>query len=98
MPNKSMTSVTVAVTGASGSAYAVQLVKSLLEAGIKVNLLMSVAARVVFEMELQETLPGSEQAVKTFFLKYFSAHSEQLKMYGKEDRQKKTSSKLEVFK
>ena len=44
--------VTLAVTGASGSPYFIQLLKNLLLNQVKVNLLLSSAAKIVIKTEL----------------------------------------------
>lgn len=84
--------VTLAVTGASGSPYFIQLLKNLLLAHVKVNLLLSSAAKIVIKTELNIDLPDNEQDLKLFFLNYFShdlqhIHSldSLLDVYGKEE-------------
>ena len=55
--------VVLAITGASGSAYAVRLAQILLEAGVELHVLMSSAARLVLERELQlQAPPASGQS------------------------------------
>ena len=44
--------ITLAVTGASGAPYFIQLLRNLLQAKVKVYLLLSSAAKVVIETEL----------------------------------------------
>ncbi len=63
--------VTLAVTGASGAPYFIQLLRSLLESQVKVNLLLSSAAKIVIKTELDIVLPDSEANYKAFFLEYF---------------------------
>lgn len=84
--------VTLAVTGASGSPYFMQLLKHLLLAGVKVNLLLSSAARIVIKTELTIDLPKDTQSIKTFLLTHYSSdlqhieHYESLlEVYGKEE-------------
>ncbi|MEW8365936.1 MAG: flavoprotein, partial [Candidatus Thiodiazotropha taylori] len=43
--------IAVAITGASGSAYALRLIESLLQAGEPLYLMVSQAAQVVLRME-----------------------------------------------
>lgn len=83
--------VTLAVTGASGSPYFIQLLKNLLLAQVKVNLLLSSAAKIVIKTELNIDLPDNEQDLKSFFLNYFSldlqglnSFDSLLDVYGKE--------------
>ncbi|MCA9064949.1 MAG: UbiX family flavin prenyltransferase [Planctomycetaceae bacterium] len=51
--------VVLAVTGASGSAYAMRLAQVLLSAGVPLELIVSEAARQVAHQELGETFPRS---------------------------------------
>lgn len=69
MSNKT---VTVAVTGASGAPYFIQLLRSLLAEQVKVYLLLSSAARVVIETELDIELPVDDSQLKSFFTEYFN--------------------------
>ncbi len=78
--------VTVAVTGASGAPYFIQLLKSLFSAQVKVNLLFSSAARIVAATELELELPSDKQALKLFLLEYLeTSDSDLLEIYGKEE-------------
>lgn len=78
--------VTVAVTGASGAPYFVQLLKSLFCAQVKVNLLLSSAAKVVISTELGLELPSDKTALKQFLLDYLESPDTQLlELYGKEE-------------
>ena len=78
--------VTVAVTGASGAPYFIQLLKSLFAAQVKVNLLLSSAARIVATTELGLELPADKQALKPFLLEYLeTSESDLLEIYGKEE-------------
>lgn len=51
-------SLIVAVTGASGVAYALRLIQRLAEAGMEQHILLSDAARVVLKQEVDLTLPN----------------------------------------
>jgi 4-hydroxy-3-polyprenylbenzoate decarboxylase len=53
-----MKRITLAWTGASGMAYGLRLLESLLGAGCRVDLLVSQAARIVAKQELDLALPG----------------------------------------
>jgi len=85
---------TVAVTGASGAPYFIQLLQSLLASNVKVNLLLSSAAKEVIKTELNLKLPDNDDELKSFFLDYFSdaltsnnqsEKTKQLNFYGKEE-------------
>ena len=56
--------VVVAVTGASGSIYAIRLIEVLLAADRRVHLVISGAARLVLQRELQAEFPadGADEA------------------------------------
>lgn len=79
--------ITLAVTGASGSPYFIQLLKSLLQAQVQVNLLLSVAAKIVIKTELNVTLPANKKALKIFLLDYcsYNSASSLLNIYDKEE-------------
>ena len=59
--------ITLAITGASGSAYALRLLECLVAANYQVYLLCSSAARVVFDTEVGLKLPSSPDAASQFF-------------------------------
>lgn len=61
--------ITLAITGASGSAYALRLLQCLLAAEYKVYVLISSAARVVLDTETGFKLPGSPDAATPFWWK-----------------------------
>lgn len=77
--------VTVAVTGASGAPYSIQLLRCLFQQQVKVYLLLSSAAKVVIQTELNLTLPENDNDLKAFFLEYFSVSHESLQVYGKNE-------------
>lgn len=81
----SQSSVTLAITGASGAPYAVRLLECLLAQGQQVHLLMSSAARVVFATELNWQLPAAPSAMASELCKHFRVTAEQLRVYGKEE-------------
>ena len=77
--------VTVAVTGASGAPYFIQLLRSLFLAEVKVYLLLSSAAKVVIKTELNLQLPEADHDIKSFFLEYFNVSGDLLEVYGKDE-------------
>lgn len=81
----SNTVVTVAVTGASGAPYFIQLLRSLFAAEVKVFLLLSSAAKVVINTELKLQLPEDDGELKRFFLDYFNVPDVLLELYGKDE-------------
>lgn len=77
--------ITVAVTGASGAPYAMQLLRSLLAAQCKIYLLISSAARIVIETELGLDLPDKDARLGAFFCDYFSVTDRLLQVFAKDD-------------
>ena len=74
--------VTVAVTGASGAPYFIQLLHSLFAADVKVYLLLSAAAKVVIKTELNVQLPEKDEDLKPFLLDYFKISGRSLSTEG----------------
>lgn len=85
MTNKFKEEITLAFTGASGAPYGLRLLQLLVKANIKVHLLMSSAARVVFDTEEKLKLPGNPSDLSAFFCKHFDAQEGQIQAYGKEE-------------
>ncbi len=76
--------ITLAITGASGSAYALRLLECLVAANYQVYLLCSSAGRVVLDTELNIKLPSSPDAASDFLSEKFQVKAEQIKVFGKE--------------
>lgn len=76
--------ITLAITGASGSVYALRLLECLVAANYQVYLLCSSAARVVFDTEVGLKIPTSPSAASQFFIEKFNAKPEQIIAFGKE--------------
>lgn len=76
--------ITLAITGASGSAYALRLLECLVAANYQVYLLCSSAARVVFDTEVGFKLPASPDAASQAFTEKFNAKEGQITVFGKE--------------
>ena len=79
-----MKKITLAITGASGSAYALRLLECLLAADFQVYVLCSSAARVVFDTEVGLKIPASPEAASKTLSTRFNAQPEQVKVFGKE--------------
>ncbi|MFK5985182.1 MAG: flavin prenyltransferase UbiX [Pseudomonadota bacterium] len=60
--------ICLAITGASGSFYALKLIKELLAQDITLYLLISDAAKEVFRLEAQLPLPDNDQDIADFFI------------------------------
>ena len=76
--------ITVALTGASGSQYGLRLVECLLAAGMRVYLLISQAGQVVLKMEADLEVPARPAEAESFFLEYFKAPPGQLRVFGRQ--------------
>lgn len=76
--------ITVAITGASGSAYALRLIECLVAADFQIYVLCSSAARVVFDTEVGFKLPASPDAATHVLTEKFSAQQGQITVFGKE--------------
>jgi len=76
--------ITLAITGASGSAYAMRLLECLVAANYQVYVLCSSAARVVFDTEIGLKLPSAPDAASEFLINKFNAKPEQITVFGKE--------------
>lgn len=80
-----MKSICLAVTGASGAGYALRLLRQLISAECKVALLISRAAEVVIEQELEFSVPKEFDAQQQWFERYTGATPSQLKLYARDD-------------
>jgi 4-hydroxy-3-polyprenylbenzoate decarboxylase len=76
--------ITVAITGASGSLYALRLIECLVAANVQVYVLCSSAARIVFDTEVGLKLPASPDAATKFLTEKFQAKASQITVFGKE--------------
>lgn len=76
--------VALAMTGASGAQYGLRLLQCLLEADIRVALMLSRPAQVVIGMETDLSLPGRTSEIERFFTGHFGAGDGQLRVYDRE--------------
>ena len=77
--------VTLAVTGASGSLYALRLLKCLVQADVEVFFLISQAAQLVMATETELQLPPKPQALEAFLTERYQAGAGQIRVFGKQD-------------
>lgn len=75
--------VTLAVTGASGAAYALRLLEQLIAAERRVWMMLSDAARIVMEMEEGLSLPPSAEEAGKLLGERYGAREGQLTLFGK---------------
>jgi 4-hydroxy-3-polyprenylbenzoate decarboxylase len=76
--------ITLAITGASGSAYALRLLECLIAANYQVYLLCSSAGRIVLDTELDFKLPASPDTASALLVNKYQAKPEQIIVFGKE--------------
>lgn len=76
---------TLALTGASGMAYAMRLLELLLAGGHSVHLVYSQAAQFVAVQELGLTLPGKPAEARRVLMERYPCRPEQLRVFARED-------------
>ncbi|MES9986458.1 MAG: flavin prenyltransferase UbiX [Candidatus Thiodiazotropha endolucinida] len=81
---KSQDPVAVAITGASGSAYALRLIESLIAADRDIYLMISQAGQIVLKMESDLELPGQPAEMERLLLERFNARADQLRVFGRQ--------------
>jgi 4-hydroxy-3-polyprenylbenzoate decarboxylase len=77
--------LTLAITGASGSPYALRLLQCLLEADWHVHLLLSSAALIVLDTEVGLSLSGEPKDMQQQLLAHYALPKARLSVYGKEE-------------
>jgi 4-hydroxy-3-polyprenylbenzoate decarboxylase len=75
----------LAITGASGAAYALRLLEVLLGQGEAVDLMVSAPGHIVISMETDISLPGRPAEIQRFLGEHFSAAGGQLRVFGREE-------------
>ncbi|MEW8549400.1 MAG: flavin prenyltransferase UbiX, partial [Candidatus Thiodiazotropha endolucinida] len=76
--------VAVAITGASGSAYALRLIESLIAADRDIYLMISQAGQIVLKMESDLELPGQPAEMERVLMERFNARADQLRVFGRQ--------------
>ena len=76
--------IAVAITGASGSAYALRLIECLIKGGESVHLMISQAAQIVLRMEADLEVPSQAQEAERFLTEHFGASPGQLRVFGRQ--------------
>jgi len=82
--NDASSAITVAITGASGTVYALRLIEQLLAAGRRVWLLYSQAAQVVLKMENSLELSSRPAEAEQQLTALFQAAPGQLRVFGRQ--------------
>lgn len=80
-----LTTVTLALSGASGMAYGLRLLECLLAADVRVHLLVSQAAHLVAKQELGVALPARASDLEKQLSAGLNARDGQLRVFGRED-------------
>jgi len=77
--------ITLAITGASGAAYALRLLELVLQQDMQVFLLISEAARIVFATEVDISLPKDPRKVAVVLAERCKAAKGQLSVFGSDE-------------
>ncbi|MBT9567604.1 MAG: UbiX family flavin prenyltransferase [Thiobacillus sp.] len=80
-----LTTITLALSGASGMAYGLRLLECLLAADLRVYLLVSQAAHIVAKQELGVALPARPVDLEKQLIESLQAREGQLRVFGRED-------------
>jgi len=75
----------LAITGASGAAYALRLLEILIRQGERVDVMVSAPGQIVISMETDIRLPGRAAEIKRVLSERFSAVEGQLRVFGREE-------------
>ncbi|TVQ85826.1 MAG: UbiX family flavin prenyltransferase [Chromatiaceae bacterium] len=84
MSNPWTQTIALALTGASGTAYGLTLLRCLLAADVRVYLLISQAAQVVLKMESRLDVPARPADAEAFLSNRFQARPGQLQVFGRQ--------------
>ncbi len=76
--------IAVAITGASGSAYALRLLECLVKAQERVYVMISQAAQVVLRMESGLEIPSQPGDAERMLTDHFSAAAQQIQVFGRQ--------------
>ncbi|AGA88941.1 polyprenyl p-hydroxybenzoate/phenylacrylic acid decarboxylase [Thioflavicoccus mobilis 8321] len=83
-PQRWERTVTVALTGASGTQYGLRLAECLVASGVRAYLLVSQAAQVVLKLEAGLEVPAQAAAAEAWFAERFKAAPGQLRVFGRQ--------------
>ncbi len=76
--------IAIAITGASGAAYARRLIEQLLARQMTVHLMISAAGRIVLADELDWKLPARAGDIQKQLVTEFACQPEQIQVYGEQ--------------
>lgn len=77
--------IALAMTGASGTQYGLRLLECLIQAGVRVYLMVSQAGQIVLKMEAGLTIPSNTLDMERFFTARFQAATGQLRVFGRQE-------------
>lgn len=77
--------ITIAITGASGAIYALNLLKNIVKHYQQIHLLVSDAARIVLATETDLKLPESPSKIQLLLTQYCECDESIIKVYAKEN-------------
>ncbi len=78
-----MSTITLAITGASGAPYGLRLLQCLIESGEQVYLMVSAPGQVVLSMESDIQLSGRPVEIQRILGERFGAKGGQLQVFGR---------------
>ena len=84
MQNSNQQPIALAITGASGSPYALRLLECLIEAGQRIYLMISQAGQLVLNMEAGLDVPSRAADAEIFLTEYLGAAEGQLRVFGRQ--------------
>jgi 4-hydroxy-3-polyprenylbenzoate decarboxylase len=76
--------IAIALTGASGTGYGLRVLQGLIDAEVRVYLLITQAAQVVLRMEAGLEVPSRPKEAEVFFTEYLGARQGQLSVFGRQ--------------
>jgi flavin prenyltransferase len=77
--------VALAITGASGTQYGLRLLECLLQAGVRVYLMVSQAGQIVIKMEAGVSVPSNPADMEYYFKARYAASPGQLRVFGRQE-------------
>ncbi|HFE48663.1 MAG TPA: UbiX family flavin prenyltransferase [Chromatiaceae bacterium] len=77
--------IAVAITGASGSQYALRLIERLVAAGRELYVMVSAAGQIVLRMEAGVDIPAAPGDAATWFGERYHAAPGQIRVFGRQD-------------
>ncbi len=77
-----MKTITLAMTGASGAPYTIELMRALLGGGHRVQFICSKPGQVVIATETELKLAATPQKMKAQIVEFFASDPEQVEVYG----------------